>query len=865
MPNLHILKFWRNNDQNMLEVRNSAIDAIQVLHVDDDPDFTDLAATFLKDEDARFEIQTTTSPQEGLEHLRNSDVDCIVSDYEMPRQTGISFLETVREDHSDLPFILFTGKGSEEIASEAISAGVTDYMQKQRGTDQYTVLANRIRNAVAKHRAETLIDRAFRAMDRSREGIALLDEAGEFIYVNDAYTGIVGYAQAELIGESWELVYPNEQVERIYDEILAAVPENGHWTGDTVYERKDGTRVRVNHALAYSDEGTMICLIRDRSTDEGHRQELRQERQRFDLFIDAVEDYAIFMLDPDGYVLSWNKGAKRIKGYGEDEILGEHFSVFYPEEQRRKGLPETLLDRAIENGAVEHKGPRVRQNGTTFHADVVITAVDGEDGTHRGFVKVTRDISEQVDRERELEQYRALTQAANDVIVTIDQESTIRSVNPAVTDFFGYAADDLRGESLTTLMPEQHAARHLDAIDRYLETGEKQVDWDYVELPGQRADGTEIPLAVSFSETTVNNERFFTGIIRDISKRKEYEDILEQTTRQLQAVLDTVEAAIFIKDTEGRYQLMNQECRRLLGVDSDVDITGMTDQDLVSADMAEQYRATDKRVMETGNTLEFEEELPAPGGTQINRTLKSPFYDEDGDLAGVCAVSTEITDHIEKEQALQRERDRLDEFASLVSHDLRNPLRVAAGRLELAREESDSAHLDAIETAHDRMNRIIEDALRLAREGRDIGSMEVVQLCEAVDSAWELVADSINRAELQYASEEITELKITADYERLRHLLENLFRNAIEHGGREVAITVGGLPDGFYVEDDGPGIPAEDRYDVFAPSYSTTTKGAGFGLRIVRQIATAHDWEIHVAESSAGGARFEITGVETAE
>lgn len=241
---------------------------ITVLHVDDEPAFSDLVADFLKREAERFNVKTITRASDALDRLTETGVDCVVSDYEMPGKDGIEFLQTVREDHPDLPFLLYTGKGSKEVASEAISKGVTDYLQKGMGTEQYTVLANRIVNAVEKYRAERLVDQAYRTMDNSHEGIALLDKNGEFIFVNDAYTDIVGYDTAEFMGECWENVYPDDQVERIYEEILPAAPEEGYSSGDTVYRRKDGSRILVNYAHAYSEEGTMIYLLRDFSDDE---------------------------------------------------------------------------------------------------------------------------------------------------------------------------------------------------------------------------------------------------------------------------------------------------------------------------------------------------------------------------------------------------------------------------------------------------------------------------------------------------------------------------------------------------------------------------------------------------------------------
>jgi DNA-binding NtrC family response regulator len=130
---------------------------IQVLHVDDQPEITKLTETFLQREDDRFSVETATSADEGLQLLAESEIDCIVSDYQMPGTNGIEFLESVAEKYPNLPFILYTGKGSEEIASEAISAGVTDYLQKKSGPDDYALLANRIIHAVNSQRREQRI------------------------------------------------------------------------------------------------------------------------------------------------------------------------------------------------------------------------------------------------------------------------------------------------------------------------------------------------------------------------------------------------------------------------------------------------------------------------------------------------------------------------------------------------------------------------------------------------------------------------------------------------------------------------------------------------------------------------------------
>lgn len=231
-------------------------------------------------------------------------------------------------------------------------------------------------------------------------------------------------------------------------------------------------------------------------------------------------------------------------------------------------------------------------------------------------------------------------------------------------------------------------------------------------------------------------------------------------------------------------------------------------------------------------------------------------------LGGYVISSRDISTRKEYEQQLKRERDRLDRFATVVSHDLRNPSNVIRGRVKLAREDCRSEHLEQIDSAIDRMNRIIEDVLTLAREGDDIGSTEPVALEDVVEGAWEVVTDGLEDAELQVASGADRLPSVRADDDRLRQLLENLLRNAIEHGGEDISVTVGTVPDGFYVEDDGPGIPVEERDAVFDPGYSTAEEGTGFGLSIVEQVAEAHGWDVRVTDGTGGGARFEFTGVE---
>ncbi|SDF93719.1 Signal transduction histidine kinase [Halorubrum xinjiangense] len=212
----------------------------------------------------------------------------------------------------------------------------------------------------------------------------------------------------------------------------------------------------------------------------------------------------------------------------------------------------------------------------------------------------------------------------------------------------------------------------------------------------------------------------------------------------------------------------------------------------------------------------------------------------------------------DRERHLERQNERLDQFSDVVSHDLRNPLNVASGRLELAREECDSDHLADVENAHDRMEALITDLLTLARQDQSPSEWSSVRLADLAEGCWRNV--QTEEATLRL----VTDGTIRADESRTGQLFENLIRNGVEHVGSDVTVTVGDLDDGFYLEDDGPGIPPGERGDVFKTGHTTSEQGTGFGLSIVEQIVEAHDWEIRITEGTNGGARFEVTGVELA-
>lgn len=334
---------------------------------------------------------------------------------------------------------------------------------------------------------------------------------------------------------------------------------------------------------------------------------------------------------------------------------------------------------------------------------------------------------------------------------------------------------------------------------------------------------------------------------------------LAQTQDELRRIHDTAPVMITRKDTENRLLTVNKAVEDYLDLPRE-EIQGKTAEELFP-EYGDQFYEMDRRVIDSGEPIRREtQRLSTPSGEdRWIQTDALPYEDADGNVEGVLIVSEDITELKRSEQELARQNERLDEFGRILSHDLRNPLNVAVGRLELAREAHDSEHLDAIAGALDRMEALIDDTLTLARQGHQASDLETVNLSELVTTCWH----NVDTVEASLVTE--TDQEIRADQGRLQQLLENLFSNAVEHGGGGVNITVGDLDheSGFYVADDGSGIPKTKRSEVFEMGYSSSEGGTGFGLSIVKQVAEAHGWETALVDSTEGGARFEFTGVKS--
>ncbi|WP_254274157.1 PAS domain S-box protein [Haloarcula marina] len=879
--------------------------AIHVLHVDDDPDITDLSAAMLERE-ADFRVTTATDPEDGLTRFDAATFDCVVSDYDMPGIDGLELYDRLAPsfDHVDFPFILFTGRGSESVAAEALNAGVTGYLQKG-GAEQYDLLANRIRNATANYRAQVKAERYETVLEALDYPVYVVDERGTFRYVNEPFARVTGYDIADIVGRPTSFVKPDETVRRAEAELGQLLSSTGPTTSrfEATIETADGDHVACcDHmgVLPYEGESFRGSVGILRVLDDGSPVEAdgggetlhsphASEPLAAEALLHTVSD-PVYVVDDDGEFVFVNDRLCAFVGADPADIVGTSaFDITAPEDHE---TTRAALDRLAADGVEE----------VSFEKEMI---VDGERTPVEGTLRVLSEsppryvgiVSDSSDRRRATDRYRALFDNLPDPTVVLafdDGVPRIRRANDAFETVFGYDPEAIVGESVNDLLVPPGRAEGAANIDEAMRQGE------YVnrEVRRETVDGeTRDFLFRNVPITHDNGDVLAYGVYTDITERIAYEEsltALHETARRLMAAASVDE--LLEIGLESAADGLGHEISAIYRYDEVVG--GLAPA--AATDEAREVLA-DLPTVEPGNSIvwrAYESGAPTRTGdvredadvrhpeTPIRSAMVLPLGDQGVFVAWSTAVDEfDETDLSlgrvltatvqsalqqvereetlrEREQSLARQNERLDEFASIVSHDLRTPLDLAGVHLELALEELATddedvlEHFDRVEAAHDRMSTLISDVLTWAREGAAVDSPRPVSVADLATGCWR---------DLQTEDADLvvsTERTVEGDPDRLRRVFENLFANAVAYAGERPTVEVGDTEDGgVFVADDGPGIPEDARGSVFDSGLTLSEDGNGFGLAIVEQIVHAHGWQICATESGSGGARFEITGL----
>ena len=628
-------------------------------------------------------------------------------------------------------------------------------------------------------------------------------------------------------------------------------------------------------------------VFQDITERKAERREYRELAEEYEALLETSGD-AIFLLDVDtggkdpsfefarlspGYETQTGLTTEAVRGKTPREVFGDEQGAEL----------KTNYTRCVEQGApISYREELDIGDDTRFwETSLAPVVVDGE--TVR-IVGIARNVTEQVERERELEatnqRLKSLIEATPLTVMEIDTDGTVIRWNDEAENMFGWSREEVLGV-FNPMVPDDKQAEFASLRERAL-SGERIRG---KEIRRETKDGNELDLLLSVAPITGpdGEPTSILAVLEDITEQKELEAhlrSLQETAQQLSGAESSEEIGAIAVDASAEIL--------------DFDITGIWEYDKrenVLVPITETSAARDLfgesprftagdglawDVFESGETRVYDdvqtEGQPHNPNTEVRSEILVPlgeyglmstgsvstqvFSETDVDLFRILGATVEAAlARASREEELHQQNERLDQFASVVAHDLRNPLSVAMGFLEIAEETENAEHFEKVESAHDRIERLIEDLLTLARGETTIENAEEIDLESITTEAWGYV--DTEEATLTVADGVPT---VTGDAGRLTQLFENLFRNAVEHGGADVKVTVGQLDEdhGFYVEDTGSGIPKERRDDVFNHGVTSSEGGTGFGLSIVADIAKAHDWTVSVTDGTNGGARFEF-------
>ncbi|MDG5819784.1 PAS domain S-box protein [Natronococcus sp. A-GB7] len=731
-------------------------------------------------------------------------------------------------------------------------------------------------------------------IDEADVGVFVLDESFDVVWADETVETYFGVDRDEIIGRDKRTVIEETIRDRLADPEVFAETVLATYDDNTSVEQfecriADGPD-REERWLEHRSKpiesgryaGGRVELYYDITDRKESQLARRESERRFESLVDAVDEYAIFMLDPDGRVQSWNEGAKRIKGYDPSEIRDEHFSTFYTESDRAADVPARNLERADAEGTVENEGWRVRADGSRFWANVTLTAIR-EDGELQGYAKVTRDMTERREREQQLQRERDLVERILETspvgIAVVNADGSTNRANERMATLLGVPPDESSGYAAGRLDMYDAEGRLLPVEDRpagrVFETGEPVYDRD---IRLDRPDGTRTWLSINATPIGTEGETPEQVVVTatDITDLKELVERRKRELEEREKEIAGVRLATNLLETGDRpvEELLEEFVSEL------PQSFRYPDRTAAHVSVGDHEAATD--ACDT-----FERQITARTSTASGTPIRidvgfveppperepDPFVDEEREL--IDTLATLMTFHFERQEyidELRAETRRLEQFAYAASHDLQEPLRMVSSYLQLVeRRYADELDDDgreflafALEGA-ERMRNMIDGLLAYARVKTRGEPLEPVDLDAVFEDARSDLKMRISATDADITVDPLP--TVEGDESQLRQVFQNLLDNAIEYSDGPPRIHVSAeRRDSVWeisVRDEGIGIPADERDQIFEMFQRLHGRGAhdgtGIGLALCERIVERHGGEIRVDSELGEGSTFSVT------
>jgi PAS domain S-box-containing protein len=732
----------------------------------------------------------------------------------------------------------------------------------------------------------------------SDDCLKVLDLEGKILFLSQGGERALGCEAGSVIGARWAEFWQGEERRAALAALEAA--RQGRSSGfEGFLPTEAGSRIpswwdiRVSPIPDHRGKPDRILVV---SRDASERRGVETKRAAlaadgedcFRILVEQVRDYAIFMLDTEGRVSTWNTGAQRLKGYRAEEILGKHFSVFYPAEKVEAGFPQEELRLAARDGRFEDEGPRIRKDGTTFIANVVITALHDAQGNLRGFAKVTRDVTERFTKAekalRESEERLRLACATAGLGVFEWEVSSDRALweNDRLYEIFGRGREEgpltMAELSEKVLHPEDRAS-----FEKALHEAMKPDRRFEAACRIRRKDGELrwVQYAARFELSGDGKPLRLVGVIKDITDEKGVHDALRQSEDRLLMSLDATGLGIWDFDLVTGELRWDERCKALFGLSPDAKVDYETFLSRVHPDDRARVHAEAQRSFDPASggmqAQEYRAVVSTDGAERWIAARGRLRCDPAGRPTRMIGTVIDVTVQKLAEQALKDADRRKDEFLAMLAHELRNPLAPVTTALQLVRaragDRDDLARPLAVmarQTQH--LSKLVDDLLEVSRitRGKIRLDRDTIDASVAVNRAVEISRPLIEskKHDLQVSLPH-EPLWIDADATRLAQVLGNLLNNAAKYtdqGGRIwVTCERDGVTAVFRVRDNGIGIPGElmpRLFELFTQADTSLDRsqgGLGIGLTLVRALTELHGGSVHALSEGAGkGSEFVV-------
>ena len=840
---------------------------IRVLLVDDEPGLLKIAKQCLEME-SPFIVDTASSVDEAMEKLKEKAYDAVVSDYQMPGKDGLQFLKELRANRNSILFIIFTGRGGEEVAIEALNLGADQYLDKTGDPETiYRELAHSIRQVIERNEAEERIRRSeerYRDLfENAMDVILTLDLKGNITAANRSVLRF-GYKKEDLVGKNiLDFVSPEywPTIMKNFSQVTRGEPARN----ETEIVIPAGKVLVEYNARAITREGDVTGVqlnLRDVTERKKVEDAVRSSEAKLRAIL-ASSPEAISVSDLNGKLIDCNEAFLKMHGYlSEEELIGTSwFDVIAPANRFKI---QDAMGKLLEHGSIKNTElVLLKSDSQEFVGELSASLVLDSSGRPTSIVVVARDVTERKEMEEKLTEsearFRDLFESIQDPVgIFVGREGRLIDYNAAFRKSSGYTDEELKNKAFLDFI---HPDDQVMVSERYrTKYSEKEFPLVY-EIKGLNKEGESIPLELSVSTYKKKGKVIGIEVIhRDITDRKGAERTALENQQNFKALFTgNPEAAVHVGPDFSILDI-NSRFEKLFGYKLD-DIKGRNiNEVVVPKDKIDEAEMLDYRAKQD-NHVDCDTVRRKRDGSLVPVFVSAASIAVEGRFLGYVAVYKDISQLKDTEKKLETMNEKLRVTGGLSRHDVRNKLSIVAGNVFLLKKQlADNSgilgRLKEIEDAVQQATRILD----FARLHEMLGAEELsyTDVAKTLDEAVSLFPCSINVK----VSKECSGLAVLAD-SLFRQLLYNLIDNSLKHGKKVSKLRVcyerasqGQLK--LLYEDDGVGIPIAEKLKLFKEGYSTGGS-TGYGLYLIKKITEVYGWTIQETGIPGKGAQFTIS------